>query len=86
MCHQPTASFHSAGLSCTHLRATAQARRCPASLQGSLVRGEPRTPWLTYALPTRATLDQLYAAPWELSSTDGSGIDWTRTGNSDCGV
>ncbi|MGH0173946.1 UNVERIFIED_CONTAM: hypothetical protein FKN15_066806 [Acipenser sinensis] len=54
-----------------------QACRRLASLQGSLVRDELRTPWPTLS----PTLGQLCTAPWELSSTVGSGIAWTGTGD-----
>ncbi|MBN3280039.1 TOX3 protein, partial [Polyodon spathula] len=57
--HQPVTSFHSAGLPCSQPRATASEDNAAlGSLQpspqvpgqGALVRGEPRTPWLTRAL------------------------------------
>ncbi|MGH0143549.1 UNVERIFIED_CONTAM: hypothetical protein FKN15_014650 [Acipenser sinensis] len=47
--------------------------RCCAVSRGHPGRPNPPSP--------RATLGQLSAAPWELPSTVGCGIAWTRTGN-----
>ncbi|MGH0121478.1 UNVERIFIED_CONTAM: hypothetical protein FKN15_023776 [Acipenser sinensis] len=56
-----------------------QSRRHPARPQGALVsRGHPGRP----SPPSpQAKLSQLSTAPWELPSTVGCGIAWTRTGD-----
>ncbi|MGH0161516.1 UNVERIFIED_CONTAM: hypothetical protein FKN15_066479 [Acipenser sinensis] len=57
-----------------------QARRRPPDYRGrwcAVSRGHPGRP----KPPPRATLSKLCAASWELLSTVGCGIAWTRTGD-----
>ncbi|MGH0168262.1 UNVERIFIED_CONTAM: hypothetical protein FKN15_054091 [Acipenser sinensis] len=91
VCRQPTAFFHTVDSPCSHPRATAsednaalwqltgkpagarpdyRGRWCTVS-RGHPDRPNPPSPW--------ATLDQLSATPWELPSSVGKGIAWTRT-------
>ena len=87
VCHQPTAFFtlrtHHAATQELQRRRTTQLTGKPAGTwtdhrgrwcavsRGHPGRPNPPSPWVT--------LGQLSAAPWELPSTVGCGIAWTRT-------
>ncbi|MGH0163633.1 UNVERIFIED_CONTAM: hypothetical protein FKN15_044961 [Acipenser sinensis] len=85
--------FHTADSPCSHPRATTsednaalrQLTGKPADAQpdykGRLCAMSRVHPGRPNPPSPRATLGQLCAAPWELLSTVGCGIAWTRTGD-----